>query len=145
MTTAKVTIYAFDAFSKFDAFVSSAFGIKEVEAEKTFCGGLGKFANLSLSLTEFMKSLEGHFDAETIRTSLLKKDGTPRKLAGKTRIYDADGFTVSVHFTEEPVYELFSGSEDLTHYVVRKGDSRPVFESGDILAAIKELARLNSL
>lgn len=143
MITVNVTIYAFDTFSKFDAFASSAFGIKDVEAKKSFGGGLGKSANLKLSLPEFMKSLEGHFDAEIIRASLLKKDGTPRKLAGKTKIYDADGYTVSVHFTAEPAYEIFSNSSDTTHYVVARGEKRPVFESGDITAVIKEMNRLN--
>lgn len=143
MITANVTIYAFDNFSKFDAFTSSAFNIKNVEATKSSCGGLGKFANLKLSLPEFMKSLEGHFDAEAVRSTLLKKDGTPRKLAGKTRIYDADGFTVSVNFTSETVYEVFSNSSDTTHYVVARGEARPVFESGDITAAINEMNRLN--
>ncbi|EHT1484399.1 hypothetical protein KXE51_003379 [Salmonella enterica] len=146
MITANITIYAFDTFSKFDSFASSAFGIKEVKATE-FSGGngrLAKFANTKLPLPDFTKALEGHIDAEVIHASLLKKDGTPRKLVGNSRIYDADGFTVSVLFTAEPVsYEVLSNSSDTTHYVVTKGETRPVFETGDITAAIKEMNRLN--
>lgn len=146
MITANVTIYAFDTFSKFDAFASSAFGIKEVKATEVSGGNgrLAKFANTKLSIPDFMKSFENHIDAEVIRASLFKKNGAPRKLAGNSRIYDVDGFTVSVLFTAEPTtYEVFSNPSDTTHYVIAKGETHPVFETGDITAAVKEMNRLN--
>ncbi|PCR16448.1 hypothetical protein CQA65_29770 [Klebsiella pneumoniae] len=74
---------------------------------------------------------------------IYKKDGSLRKLKDKTVIHEDDQFTVSMHFTFKPEYELFTNGDDSTHYVIAKGSNRPVFESGDIVVAIEEMERLN--
>ncbi|UJD04762.1 hypothetical protein PWKp5_00018 [Klebsiella phage PWKp5] len=138
MITPNITVYAFDEFSNFDSFVNK-FGVGNVEAKKLYGSDrLSKSTQINATLDELVDAL-----GESFRAKIYKKDGGLRKLKDKTVIHEADQFTVSMYFTFKPEYELFSNGEDSTHYVIAKGSNRPVFESGDIVAAMEEMERLN--
>lgn len=138
MITPNITAYAFDDFANFDSFVNK-FGVNTVEAKQLYGSDrLSKTAQIKATLDELVNVL-----GESFRVKIYKKDGSLRQLKDKTVIHEADQFTVSMHFTFKPEYELFSNGEDSAHYVVAKGSNRPVFESGDIVAAMDEMERLN--
>lgn len=138
MITPNITAYAFGDFANFDSFIKK-FGVNSVEAKQLYGSDrLSKTAQIKATLEELIESL-----GESFRAKIYKKDGSLRQLKGKTVIHEADQFTVSMHFTFKPEYELFSNGDDSTHYVIAKGSNRPVFESGDIMAAINEMERLN--
>lgn len=138
MITPNITVYAFDEFSNFDSFINK-FGVDNVEAKQLYGSDrLSKSAQIKATLGELVEAL-----GETFRAKIYKKDGSLRKLKDKTVIHEADQFTVSMHFTFKPEYELFTNGDDSTHYVIAKGSNRPVFESGDIVVAMEEMERLN--
>lgn len=138
MITPNITAYAFEDFANFDSFVNK-FGVNTVEAKQLYGSDrLSKTAQIKATLDELVNVL-----GESFRAKIYKKDGSLRQLKDKTVIHEADQFTVSMHFTFKPEYELFSNGEDSVHYVMAKGSNRPVFESGDIVVAMEEMERLN--
>ena len=138
MVTPNITVFAFDDFVNFDSFVNK-FGVNPVEAKQLYgCDRLSKAAQIKATLDELVDVL-----GESFRAKIYKKDGSLRQLKNKTVIHEDDQFTVSMHFTVKTEYELFTNGDDSTHYVMAKGSNRPVFESGDIMAAMEEMERLN--
>lgn len=145
MKPAKISIWAIDDFTKFDAFVKNGFGISEVKTLTPT--GTVKMVHVDTDLDGLLAALKSHDDNlggfENLRKSLFKKDGGLRKLGGRSVNYATEGFSVTIEFLEErPVYEMVSGGFE--YYIVKKGNPNPVYQSGDVTAVIKELERLNS-
>lgn len=149
MANVKITVWAFDNFSKFDLFLKNGFGITDIKSCPTVGrDGQVKMSRVSTDISGMMSALLNHDnDAaafESLRSSLFKKDGGLRKLAGRSVKYVTDGFFVTFDFESElPVYEMVSGGFE--YYIVKKGSHKPVYQSGDVHAVIKELERLNGV
>lgn len=111
MSTLKISVWAFNEFSKFDAFVKNGLGISGVESVEGYDREYRvKMVNseshgFSSDLDSFLHTLKNHDDNlkefETLRVMLFKKNGELRKLDNKTVKYITDGFSVHFHFIED--------------------------------------------
>lgn len=105
MNTPKISIWAFDEFTAFDALIatlgcapqeaeddySRTNKVKMVNTTHDFKHDLNSFLDvLATTLTED--------DMATLRGSIFKKNGEMRKLAGKEVKFAADGFFITIEF-----------------------------------------------
>ncbi|EDL7894807.1 hypothetical protein CUU87_15850 [Salmonella enterica subsp. enterica serovar Typhimurium] len=105
MTTVKISVWAFNDFTKFDAFVKNGFGITGVKSSPTYDrDGSVKRVELKFELDTVLSAIlnhdANHAELENLRASIFKKNGEMRKLANKTVKYITDGFFVVFDFVE---------------------------------------------
>ncbi|AEW24334.1 hypothetical protein F371_gp070 [Escherichia phage PhaxI] len=105
MAIVKISVWAFNNFSKFDAFVKNGFGISDIQSSISYDReDKVKMFRPEVELDEMLSALKNHDDNisefENLRISIFKKNGQMRKLANKTVKYITDGFFVVFDFVE---------------------------------------------
>ncbi|AFU64243.1 hypothetical protein PJM36_0143 [Salmonella phage vB_SenM_UTK0005] len=111
MTTVKISVWAFNNFTKFDAFVKNALGITNIESFTSYDReDQVKMLRPEIDLDAMLNAIKNHDDNlvefENLRTSIFKKNGGIRKLSNKTIKYVTEGFFVVFDFIETKPNEL---------------------------------------
>lgn len=105
MNTPKISIWAFNEFTAFDALIATL-GCAPQEAEDDYSRtNKVKMVNTTHHFKHDLNSFLGvlavtlpEADMATVRGSIFKKNGEMRKLAGKEVKFRAEGFFITIEF-----------------------------------------------